>query len=236
MRDSILRLAVALPLTVGSLPGCADALFGSSENTYDNGQWCPLSPKTEEPGQAGPSFPEECAAWCRAQAANGQVPVEGCHPFYVCVEGRLQCAVNTLQVCQGGSWQDKEVCSGMTKCAQNASYEYACVPACVNRNCGQDNGVVCGTCAGNQYCRTLGESSGSCVVPCSGMNCGTENGVNCGTCVEPDYCFEAYSIKECRSPCQISNCGTDHGVACGTCKSNETCYWDGEAHQYCKPQ
>jgi von Willebrand factor type A domain/FG-GAP-like repeat len=122
-----------------------------------------------------------------------------------------------------------------------------CQVVCLNKECGLDQGVSCGSCGAKQVCaddqtcedvcvgKTCGTDQGvacgtctgtkycgtedTCIDPCEDMSCGTDHGLECGECTGSDYCDE----HACKASCEDMSCGVDHGFACGECGSGEGC-------------
>ena len=92
---------------------------------------------------------------------------------------------------------------------------------CGDWECGEVEGVSCGTCQGaTQVCRF-----GHCVDPCQGRDCGEVEGVSCGTCQgATEVCLDS---GRCVDVCADRECGRIGEVDCGFCQEGSVCSSSG---------
>ncbi len=84
---------------------------------------------------------------------------------------------------------------------------------CKDRQCGEVDGLICGTCMGDTFCN----DSLICEDACIGtIECGVTNGVDCGDCSERGETFICDN-HTCTDPCSDSECGPILGIDCGSC-------------------
>ena len=106
-----------------------------------------------------------------------------------------------------------------------------CVPACLDKDCGDDGcGGSCGECGEDEECVQGFCQEGACVPACDGKECGDDGcGGVCGvcgagmTCNASGQCVEG-GVCDPVANCVGKDCGDDGcGGVCGVCEAGEDC-------------
>lgn len=168
--------------------GCADQIYGTADNEYDDVAFC------NEALSSG-STPDVCVAWCRAEAAKGTVTA-ACAAV-ACVGDQSRCDGNTVQKCRGSTWTIAASCGATEYCNPDS---YTCEQACLDMTCGSDHGIECGTCSSSQFCD---ESTQRCRDPVTYPIC--ESGLSlpseaCAACLA-GVCCSSVSTCAASQPC-----------------------------------